>query len=448
MKRHRRKKILLLQPPLRDFYRTRFREYPLGLLYLASSLIEAGHEVKIIDARLCKKPKPVNIYPELVCAEKLHLFSGMFAGFRHFGMKFDAIAEAAKEFAPDIVCLNSMFTPYEREVFATAQSIKAALPSCKIVAGGCHATASPETHLDSGYIDCVIKGEGEKALLQIVAMDNPHGIISADGRPFIENDLDALPVPARSLIDASKYTLGKKRYTMILTTRGCPHRCSFCSTHVVAGFIHRTRSADSVMHEIDECVRNHGIGIIDFQDDNFLYDRPRAVKILSEVSAKYAGTVEFMATNGLNAAHLDGEIITLLKKCGFRKLDLALATGEVESRCSMLRPETVAKYESTLKAANQIGLPVTTYIILGFPKQSLCEIKDTVRYLKGLETLIAPSVFYNVPGMPIFEEMKKYEYSNSNTARRSSAINCYGDDFDRNDILEILLDIRKYNDRG
>lgn len=134
-----------------------------------------------------------------------------------------------------------------------------------------------------------------------------------------------------------------------------------------------------------------------------------------------------------------------MKKLGFKKLDISLATGDVATRKEFKRPEHVNKYEEILKTANVLGIDVTTYIIIGYPRQPLEEMKQTVEYLKIKKTLISPSVFYNVPGMPVFDKMKKYEYSAENFARRGSFFNCYGDDFTRDDIFKISRDIRVYN---
>jgi radical SAM superfamily enzyme YgiQ (UPF0313 family) len=233
---------------------------------------------------------------------------------------------------------------------------------------------------------------------------------------------------------------------MILTSRGCPNDCVFCSVHEVAGRSYRARDIESVLEEIYECYTKYGIEVFDLQDDNLLFDPNRIKTLLSKIISKYgAKKLEILATNGLNVSNMDEEMLVLMKEAGFKKLDVSLATGDVSSREGLKRPETIAQYENILDKANEHGLDVTTYIILGLPEQPLEEIKETVNYLMGKNTLISPSVFYNVPGMPIYEDMKKYEYINSAIARRSTAFNCRGNDFERDDIFKIFKRIRVNN---
>lgn len=436
-------KILLIQPPIQDFYCTKFREYPLGLLYLAASLEAKGFNAEILDARQAKKSKRAPLPNELFHLKKYYTRENcLYVDYKHFGLSFTTIAQKVRDAKPDIVCISSMFTPYVGEVIETARAIKNLLPKIPIIAGGHHATVDPESLSESGAIDCVVRGEGEK-------MD---GIASLTLRPELAEglaptqDLDSLPFPARHLIDQDNYRLGKKRYTMIITSRGCPHRCSFCSVHTVCGHKHRTRSTLNVLAEIDECVKKHGIRIIDFQDDNLLFDSLRIKALLEQIIARYKNyDLEFLASNGLNVAHIDQELLELIKRAGFTKLDLALGTADVGTRVALSRPENIYHYEKVIEWADELDLATTTYIILGFPFQPIGEMRTTIEYLKTKNTLIAPSIFYNVPGMPIFEEASKYEYSQSHIARRSSAFNNFGVNFTRDDVFSLFREVRKLN---
>jgi len=434
-------KILLIQPPIRDFYRTEFREYPLGLLYLAASLEKAGFEAEILDARKCAKPQKISLPGKLSYLNSFYTKeNNLFLHYKHFGMLYEEIAKCAAAASPDAICISSMFTPYVEEVIDTARAIKKVLTTTPIIAGGHHASVDPNSLLNSGVIDKVIIGEGENKLPAVIA--SPSRVPRGEAIPM---DLNLLPLPARHLISSDRYKLGKKNYTMILTSRGCPHRCSFCSVHTVCGTEHRTRNIDGIINEIEECVKHFKIEAFDFQDDNLLFDSDRIKILFENIILKFEGKIELLASNGLNVSSLDDELLHLMKRAGFRKLDIALGTGAVPSRRNLQRPESIAKYETVLQAANSIGIPVTTYIILGIPTQPLEEMRETIEHLKTKNTLIAPSIFYNVPGMPIFEECKRFEYCHEHLARRSSAFNNFGVDFVREDVLELFKDIRKHN---
>jgi len=435
-------KILLIQPPIRDFYRTRFREYPLGLLYIAASLRKHGHECEILDARYSAKSRGVTLPEEFSYLKKYYTKeNNLFLGYKHFGLSFEEIGKRVLKLSPDYILVSSMFTPYLNEVLETAYILKASLPNVPIIVGGHHATADPDSLLASDCIDRVVRGEGEEILLNVINKGQ-----YVDSESSRVKDLDQLPFPARDLIDPLRYSFKKKPYTMLLTSRGCPHRCSFCSVHTMCGHKHRTHSIDYVLSEIDECVNKHGIRAIDFQDDNLLFDSNRIKDLFDRILCKYEGVdIEWMASNGLNAAHLDVELLKLMKSLGFKKLDIALATSDVPTRKKLNRPEHISKYEEVLNLAVSVGLDVTTYIIIGIPTQPIAELKATVEYLKEKPTLISPSIFYNVPGMPVYNDMKKYEYISEHMARRSSAFNCFGDDFKRDDIFRLFKEIRDYN---
>ena len=444
--------ILFIQHPIQDFYNTRFREYPLGLLYLVAALKNNKDlNVNIMDARYCSKPKRIPAPNELKYLERYYTKDNeLFLNYKHFGMSFDEIRSKIKELRPDVVCINVMFTTYNSQALQTAAIVKEACPNCMIIAGGYHATVAPKELLSSGYIDVVVRGEGENALAQIFNngnIENLKGsIVDNNGSAFIVDDLDSLTFPARELLDPSKYTFNKRPYTMLLTSRGCPNNCVFCSVHSMAGHGYRARDVSNVLEEIDECYKKYGIEAFDLQDDNLLLDPKRIKRLLESIISKYGKKkFDLLATNGLNSSNLDAELLELMKDSGFKKLDMSLATGAVPYRDGLKRPETIAQYESLLEKTTSMGFDVTTYVIIGLPEQPLDEIKQTVEYLMGKKTLISPSVFYNVPGMPIYNEMRKYECLGLDIARRGTAFNNRGRDFEPDDIFNIFRQIRRHN---
>ncbi len=439
-------KVLLIQPPICDFYRTRFREYPLGLLYLHSSLLRAGFKVELLDARACKRPKAAPIPAALrELPQMFAKYEGLFGKFLRFGLSPEEISRKVSEINPDAVCINFMCTAYENEAIETAQAVKAAKPDCKVFAGGWHATASPESLAVESAIDFVVRGEGEEILPKLLRKLPRQKIVDNKGRPFIIDDPDSLPLPSHGAI-AGRHFIGKKRYAMMITSRGCPHSCSFCATRGIMGTKFRKRSVASVWEEANFLARDLGVRAIDLQDDAFMADLARTAEILEKmIPLRDELGLELMATNGLNPHGIDREMACLLKRAGFKKIDLALGTGNVPSRSKMNRPELFSSFVETIETCNLAGLPVTTYFIIGIPTQPLTEMYETFEFLKAQDTLISPSVFYNVQGMPIFDEMTKFEHSRENVARRASAFNCFGNDFTREDIVGLFSEIRTHN---
>ncbi|MBU4484286.1 B12-binding domain-containing radical SAM protein [bacterium] len=414
------------------------------MLYIASSLQKNGHVPYLLNARYCKKPRQIPIPEKLSQLKEIYQNSDLlFKKFFHFGMNYDDISLQVEKIRPDVVGINSMFTTYYRETLETAKSIKDLSKNIPIITGGHHATVDPESLIDSEYIDRIIAGEGELALNDLL---NSNCFEGSDNTCHRIDDLDYLPFPKRDLISPEHFTYNKKQYSMILTSRGCPHNCTFCSVHALSGHAYRHHSIEYTIDEIEECVNKHGIRAIDFQDDNLLFKKDRIKELLVRIIQNFGqNDLELLASNGLNTKQVDMELLTLMKKAGFKKLDIALGTGDVPTREQISRPEDIGSYENVLSNATKLGLSVTTYIILGLPHQPISEMQSTIDYLKTKDTLISPSIFYNVPGMPIFNDMLSYEYVHDHVARRSSAFNCFGKNFQREDIVKLFEDIRRYN---
>src|SRR4030066_1550141 len=118
-------------------------------------------------------------------------------------------------------------------------------------------------------------------------------------------DLDSLPHPARELFDPDRYRMRKKRSTMIITSRGCPHRCAYCSAHLVMGTSFRTRTPEAILKEMIECRERYDIQAFDIEDDNFTFDQERAKRLMSlgienfgEENLPAADRLELSAMNG------------------------------------------------------------------------------------------------------------------------------------------------------
>jgi anaerobic magnesium-protoporphyrin IX monomethyl ester cyclase len=146
--------ILLIQPPIRDFYLTAKRTIPYGLAGIAAGLIEAGFSVKILDALATSKSRVLPVPPQMSYLQPYYGRSdrspfGLFHDYKHFGCSFEAIAQQVREAQPFLVGISSLFTAYADEALKTAQIVKANRPDCKIILGGHHATALPERVMES-----------------------------------------------------------------------------------------------------------------------------------------------------------------------------------------------------------------------------------------------------------------------------------------------------------
>jgi len=460
-------KILLIQPPALDFYQTSIRTQPIGLAYLAASLQAHGHEVEILDCQVGKK-KTVPIPSELSYLREFYPFEDrspfkLYTGFYHFGMGWDEIRKRIEESRADVFGISSSFTPYHGEALKVAQLIKGWDSKKIVVMGGSHVSCDPGGVLKSPLVDYILLGEGEYRLaflVECLEKGQPDWIDQMDGvglrrhgaihlhplQSFIPN-LDSLLFPARDLLNLDRYRMRKKRSTMILTSRGCPHGCAYCSAHLVMGFSFRVRSPENIVQEMVECHNKYGIEAFDIEDDNFTYDLERAKRLMKRIIERFGeGRVELSAMNGISFASLDGELLSLMKRAGFHALNLSFVSADPVTKERMKRPQPITDFDLILKEAEKIGLNVVAYAILGMPEQTIEEMADTLIYLMGKKVLVGPSVYYPVPGTPLFQRCKEDGILPSNISQwRSSALPIETKEFNRLDMTTLLRLARVIN---
>ena len=460
-------KILLIQPPVQDFYQTSIRRQPIGLAYLAASLKIKGHEVEILDCQTEKK-EAIPIPSKLSYLKDFYPFSDrspfkLYTGYYHFGMEWMEIRQRIKNSKADVFGISSSFTPYHGEALKIAQIIKN-WDGRKIVAmGGAHVSCDPEVVLKSPFVDFVVLGEGEirfPSLLEKIGKGRLKNVEQIDGIGYrrdgeirinpIQNfiqDLDSLPHPARELLDPDRYRIGKKRSTMMITSRGCPHGCAYCSAHLVMGPFFRPRTPEAVLKEMMECQKEYGIEIFDIEDDNFTFDQGRAKKLMSLMIEKFGeGGIKLSAMNGVSFASLDEELLRLMKRAGFDTVNLSFVSVDPSTKERMRRPKPTAEFDKILEKAEQAGLSVIAYAILGMPGQRIEEMVNTLIDLMGRRVLIGPSVYYPTPGTPLFEQCEREGILPPHPSQwRSSAFPIETEEFNRLDMLTLFRLARVVN---
>jgi radical SAM superfamily enzyme YgiQ (UPF0313 family) len=460
-------KILLIQPPIQEFYQTSIRTQPIGLAYLAASLTIKGHEVEILDCQTEKK-KSIPIPSELSYLKDFYPFNDrspfkLYTGYYHFGMEWEEIGERIRNSDADVFGISSSFTPYHGEALKIAQIIKN-WDRRKIVAmGGAHVNCDPEGVLKSPSVDFVVLGEGEvrfPLLLQYIRKGRLESIEQIDGigyrrdgeirvnpiQHFIR-DLDSLAHPARELLDPDRYRIGKRRSTMMITSRGCPHGCVYCSAHLVMGPFFRSRTPEAVLKEMMACQKEHGIEIFDIEDDNFTFDQGRAKKLMRLIIEKFGeGGIRLSAMNGVSFASLDGELLRLMRGAGFHTINLSLVSIDSSTKERLRRPRPTAEFDKILENAEQAGLNVIAYAILGMPGQTIEEMVKTLSDLMGRRVFIGPSVYYPTPGTPLFEQCEREGILSPHLSQwRSSAIPIETKEFNRLDLLTLFRLVRVIN---
>jgi len=455
--------LLLIQPPVQDFYDTDIRLQPLGLCMLKAAVEQSLPQVKVVvkdyHQGFGKRSIPLpadlaylrNYYP--------HPDESPFCSFHHyyhFGAPFETIAHEVSRMKPDLVGISSLFSPYHREAFACAREIRKHY-SGPVLMGGAHVSASPLSVLNDPSVDFVIRGEGERPLVEFLKAYSSGASLTgvpnlgfkhkgkAILNPLEENSpLNELPSPDFSDLDRDRYRYKGKRLCFITTSRGCPHRCAFCSVRTTFGQAFRSRSPEKVLLEI-QTRYEEGYRVFDFEDDNLAYSREGFKHVLEILIRDFReGEVELLAMNGLSYLNLDLEMLALMARAGFRHLDLSLVSSNSGVLKALRRPHSLEKFRQVVLLAHSLGFHIVSYQILGLPPESLEDMVSTTALLARLPVLIGASVFYLPPGCPMAEALPDMSERDMFKAR-STAMAVETDRFRRDDLYTLFVTARIIN---
>ncbi len=407
------KRVMLIFPPMYDIRQVDSMVCPpMGIASLAAFVREQV-DVSLLDC-LVEAPdrrKPVNRDIELV------------------GLAYRDVINRIRSCAPDLVGLSCMFSSQAACIREISRRIKNEIDrDIVVVTGGTHPSFLPEIVLKTMDVDYVVLGEGELGLRDIIKAHNRGEDRSAiDGIAWRENgsvrinprtswieDLDTLPLPARDLLPMEKYfdimvPMGihwrKKRNTPLVSSRGCPHACPFCSSWRHWGKRFRKRSAENVLTEIEHLRQRYGVEELKWQDDNLTIDRKRARAIFSGM--KERGLVmPWNTPNGIALWTLDEEMVRLMKDSGCYEITLAVETGSRKSFDAFVKkPFTFEKVHEVARLAGKYGITTVGYFIVGFPGERLTEIKRSMRFALDLKLdYIMPFIFNPLPGSELWEK--------------------------------------------
>jgi len=394
-------KVLLINPPNSvpknsDFVINIFQ--PLGLAYVAATLQQHKINVEILDA-LAQG------------FDQEHFFKQK----KIIGLDYKTIKEKIVASEPDIVGISVPFSFQSGEAHQMAKIVKSINPQILVIAGGSHATIQPEELLANNYIDYVVRGEGEYVMLDIVnnlnkglsinklpglSYKNNIGKIIHNPRPLPIIELDKLPFPSRSLLPMDKYFQAAKtgrviegmlsfgdRRTSLITSRGCPFSCTFCSVHLTMTRVWRGRSPENVMAEIKECVEKYGIKYFDILDDNFTLDPARA-KNICRLIIKSKLKIKWSTPNGIRADKVDEELILLMKKAGCIQVKVAPESGSPEVLKNIIKKQLdLDKVKSVVSLCKKHHLSIEAFFVVGFPQETIIDIKKTISFARELRHL-------------------------------------------------------------
>ncbi len=390
------KRALLVNPWIYDFKAFDFFLKPLGLLYLASYLRQFGFEVSLLDCLDRNHPVLKGIKRQKVdrfgrgklpsvVGEKPEVYKGIPRRYKRYGIpisSFEEILSETKE--PQFIFVTSGMTYWYPGVFTAIKILKRRFPKVPVFLGGIYATLCPEHAQRNSGADFVIPGPFEENLWKY---------------------LPELPPLPFSRIPALAYDLYQKLDSIsILTSRGCPFRCSYCAVPVLyPKFTYRDQKL--VLKEMEYYLRL-GVKNIAFFDDALLY-HPQLKEILSEL-AKMRGEVNFHSPNGLHPRFIDEEIANLLYQANFKTVYLSLETVSpslLKETGDKVKTEEFCQAVERLKGAGFKKEDLHAYLILGLPQQTVSDIKESIDFVLQLGIKCHLAEFSPIPGTKEYERL-------------------------------------------
>jgi magnesium-protoporphyrin IX monomethyl ester (oxidative) cyclase len=410
-------KVLLINPPNTYHYGDDFAvTFPLGLAYLGAILEQNGHEAVIIDSLAGYDPPTEAV-----------------DGLYRCGMTETELVDAARRINPDLIGLTCAYTVQYPTTRSLAQAIRRTM-SVPIVIGGPHCSALPSQTLADGCFDYVVIGEGELPLLALcshlehgTSLEGVRGIAyrdasgnahQTDKEPMKE--VNAVPMPARHLFDMNKYiyspyshngTTLQMPYATMITSRGCPLKCSFCSVHTIWGRNNRTRDAQQTVDEIEHLYRDYGIREIHFEDDMLILNRERMIDICKEIVARDLD-ITWTTPNGVFVNTINEPLLAAMKESGCYQLALAVESGSTFVLRDLMKKNVSLEHARlVVKMMRELKMGVYFFLVVGMPGETEADVIKTIEYAKEVRPDEAYfSIATPYPGTPLYDHCRERGY--------------------------------------
>lgn len=422
--------ILLIRPP--SLHRKGSARpsigLPLGLLYIAAFLEQKGYKVTLYDAQA-----------NLQAPVRLKGNSNV-----HVGDSWEAIEEKLIRLSPKIVGITVPFSTQVPYACKFAELVKKVNENILVVVGGNHPTVMPEDFFTlTQAVDVVCIGEGEFTMAELVrrflsgeTWDTVPSTVVRKKEGSRNNAfggyidvLDTLPLPAYHLINLEDYFAlnaqgfsgrptweypGYARAVSMITSRGCPYECVFCSIHLHMGRKWRAHSAEYVLRHLALLKERYQVRHIHFEDDNLTFDARRFEDILQGMIIARSGMF-WDTPNGIRADSLTKELLSLSKASGCTYVIFGVESGSTRILREVIHKRLdLTQVRQAAQWAKELEIDAMAFFVIGFPGESFEEMCITVAFALMLMRRydILPTVFLATPlvGTRLFEICKEKGY--------------------------------------
>jgi len=413
-------KILFLTPPALTFYQDRDVEPlpPLGLGYLAAVTAQKlGVETKIVDCLMNGWDRTSLITDNII----------------RVGLSYDDIKERIACFKPDLVGINCQFSRQYRVYHDMFRLVKEVDPNIITIAGGPHATVCPEDLLNDKNCDYLLLGEAEDSIEDLIlALKNGSEPSTIDGigfsngpeivikpkRRWIKN-LDRISFPAFHLMEIDQYSTllkshgwrHKSKFMPIITSRGCPAKCTFCSARRVWGDRFRYRSVGNIIDEMKILRFEYGIDEIMFEDDNVTANPKRAKELFRRIIKERLNFI-WDTPNGVGAWLLDDELLDLMKASGCVKINFPVESGSQRVLDNIIKkPIKLKQIRKLTQYCRKIGLDYNFFLVIGMPGETIEDIWESFKFAADCGCYKPHiSIATPYPGSELFEICKQNNF--------------------------------------
>ncbi len=362
------------------------------MAYVAAVLEKGGFQVEIYDNYLLERP-------------------------------IEEVKSEIKKRSPEIVGITCNSLSYERCV-ELAKAVKEAVPSCRVVVGGPHASYMPQTLLQHPEIDYVVVGEGEQAMAQLAssiakgekasAAAQIPGVACMVGGEIVKSapqfisDLDTVPFPARHLLPMRMYHrelsyLTVKPVDTMSVHRGCPYRCAYCETRELWGSACRAFSPQRVIDEIQHMTQTYGTRGIYFVGDNFTINKKRTSELCRLIKSS---KLDLKWTCETRADLINKELLTEMKSAGCQTMFFGVESGSPKIQQKLNKGIDLQEVVKAFELCREVGVQTVTSFMLGIPGETVADMNETFNFAKKLKADWCQfNIYIACPGSVLYDEV-------------------------------------------